>query len=169
MNCVCGCGIRLGRNQTELNFLAAEVAIELVVWDKARALRSPVAAEEIEMILGAGAPHYQALLTAIHADTRLGEEKLEVMQAWVDRSQEARRRLGNQLPVVPKNRIKLNDEDQARVNRLYPELTFTGTVGPGPTDGAELEALLVSALEEVRSGRVEDAEQALRRYLAERS
>jgi hypothetical protein len=170
VNCVCGCGRRLSRDrgQIELNLLAGEVAIELVVWDKARALRSPVAADEVDELLGDGAPHYQQLLAAIHAGEGPREAELHGAQEWMERSKAARRRLGGQLPV-PKRKVDLSADEQARIDRAHPERTFTGGGGPErPGGDAELEALLATALEDVRSGRIEEAEAALRRFLAER-
>lgn len=214
MNCICGCGTRLGRKGVELNLLAGEVAIELVVWDKARALRSPVAATEVEAIVVEGAPHYQRLLDGIHAERQLSEGEREEIGAWLERSRAARLRLGGELPVVPKKKISLSAEEQGRIDRVHPERTFTGagqtevTVDPNPAVAAkqaadpELDALIAAAdsedyerlavawlgrlvaerppaldelrwllgrLEDVRSGRVEEAEPALRRFLSERS
>jgi hypothetical protein len=214
VNCICGCGTRLGLKGVELNLLAGEVAIELVVWDKARALRSPVAAAEIEAILVDGAPHYQRLLGRIHAGSELGEGEREGVGAWLERSRLARLRLGGQLPVVPKKKVSLSAADQERIDRVHPERTFSGLADqelpPEPARPAnpkvaadpELDVLIAAAdsedyerlavawlgrlvverppsldelrwllgrLEDVRSGRVEEAEPALRRFLSERS
>ncbi|HEY2717287.1 MAG TPA: hypothetical protein VGI73_13795 [Solirubrobacterales bacterium] len=215
MNCVCGCGRRLsgGRRQVELNLLAGEVAIELVVWDRVRALRSPLAAEEVSELLEDGAPHYQRLLAAIHTGEVPGDAEQAAEQEWIARSKAARQRLGGQLPV-PKKKVKLSADEQERIDRAHPELTFTGgglpavqpvslrggafAAAPDPelealiaaADGEEYEPLavawlarllgerqlsldelrwLLGRLEDVRSGRVEEAEPALRRFLAERS
>lgn len=184
MNCICGCGRRLSRGEADLNLRAGEVAIELVVWDKARALRSPVAAAEVEAILAAGAPRYQGLLAAIHSGGGAGEGELEASAEWLERSRAARQRLGDRLPVVPKKKIKLSAADQEQVDRLHPERTFSGAdvataataaapaahpAAAEPSSGDRyLEALLVTALEDVRAGRAEEAERALRRFLSER-
>jgi hypothetical protein len=164
VNCLCGCGTRLDRSQTELNLLAGEVAIELVVWDKARSLRSPVAAAEVEELLADGAPHYQAMLATIHAGEEPGEEERAAVDEWLGRSRAGRLRLHNQLPV-PKKRIKLAPAEQKRIDRLHPERSFSGVDAPAPAGDAELEALLLGALEQVRAGRPEEAERALRRFL----
>ena len=38
MECVCGCGREIGGTaQTQRNFVAAQVALELLAWDKNRA------------------------------------------------------------------------------------------------------------------------------------
>jgi hypothetical protein len=150
--------------------VAAEVAIELVVWDKARALRSPVAAEEVAAILADGAPLYQGLVAAIHGG-EAGEGEREASEEWLERSRAARLRLGEQLPVVPKKRIKLDPADQERIDRAHPERTFSGEGASvlAAAGDPELEALLAAALEDVRAGRAEEAERALRRFLSERS
>ena len=182
MDCICGCGTRLDRDQVELNLLAGEVAIELVVWDKARALGSPIAAGEVAALLAAGAPRYQTLLGTLHADQQVGEGELERAREWLEESRAARLRLHGELPV-PKKKIKLSDAEQARIDRRHPERTFSGGLAaaaeppspePAVVDEAPgmdplLEALLVVALEDVRAGRPDEAKRALRRFLSDRS
>jgi hypothetical protein len=178
VNCICGCGTSLGRDQIALNLVAGEVAIELVVWDKARALGSPIAAGEIETLLATGASRYQSLLAAVHAGDALGESELEGTHEWLEDSRSARLRLHGELPV-PKKKISLSAAEQARIDRRHPERSFSGeadTTTAAPPPVAEpaagdryLEALLVTALEDVRAGRPEEAERALRRFLSERS
>jgi hypothetical protein len=178
VNCICGCGTSLSRDQIEFNMLAGEVAIELVVWDKARALGSPIAASDVAALIAAGAPHYQDLLDAIHTGREPGEGELERIRGWLEDSRAARLRLHGELPV-PKKKIKLSDAEQAQIDRLHPERSFSGEVrageaAPAPADEAAevdpfLEALLVVALEDVRAGRPEEAKQALRRFLSEGS
>jgi hypothetical protein len=165
VNCICGCGRRLERGQIELNLVAGEVAIELVAWDKVRALGSPIAAGEVASLLAAGAPRYQRLLEAIHGADQPGEGELVATRAWLDDSRAARLRLHEELPV-PKKKIKLSAAEQARIDRRHPERSFSGAAAP---DTSELEALLVVALADVRAGRPEEAERALRRFLSEGS
>jgi hypothetical protein len=109
--------------------------------------------------------------------------------------------------VVPKKKAKLSAEDNARVDRVHPERSFTGvavlerTAAPASPLERELESVLAAAddeyerlavawlgrlvverppsldelrwllgrLEDVRSGRIGEAEPALRRFLSERS
>jgi hypothetical protein len=207
VNCLCGCGTRLGRGQVGNNLVAGEVAIELVVWDKARTFGPPVASAEVAALVESGAPRYQGLLAAIHDDRELGEAELKSTREWLKRSRQARLELSGQLSV-PKKKVSLSDEDQARINRLHPELTFSGgELGGGSGKAAavsdsDLDALLSAStgeqyerlavawlgrliaeqppsldelrwllgrLEDVRSGRREEAEPALRRFLSERS
>jgi len=219
VNCICGCGTRLGRSQVEINLLAGEMAIELVVWDKARALRSPVAAAEVAELLADGAPHYQRLLAAIHGGEGAEEAELEDTREWLERSRGARHVLSGRLPV-PKKKIKLSGAEQEQIDRVHPERTFSGggaeaprkAAAPAPEEpagmptalelelgsvlaagrggGEDYERLavawlgrlvaeqppsldqlrwLLGRLEDVRSGRAEEAEPALRRFLSERS
>ena len=165
MNCICGCGTRLERGQVELNLVAGEVAIELVVWDKVRALGSPIGADEVAALLAAGAPRYQRLLAAIHAAEEPGEGELAATREWLEDSRAARLRLHGELPV-PKKKISLSAAEQTRIDRRHPERSFSGDAAP---DTSELEALLVVALADVRAGRPEEAERALRRFLSEGS
>ncbi len=41
MDCVCGCGRTLGKDDADRNYIAANVALELLIWDKDRALPGP--------------------------------------------------------------------------------------------------------------------------------
>jgi hypothetical protein len=219
VNCLCGCGTKLGRSQVEINMVAGEVAIELVVWDKARALRSPVSATEVAELLADGALHYQRLLAAIHAGEGVEEGELEDTREWLERSRGARQRLSGRLPV-PKKKITLSAAEQAQIDRVHPERTFSGggaeaprsAAAPAPEEpagmptalelelgsalaagrggGEDYERLavawlgrlvaeqppsldelrwLLGRLEDVRSGRGEEAEPALRGFLSERS
>jgi len=179
VNCICGCGTSLSRGQAELNLVAGEVAIELVVWDKVRALGSPVAADEVSALLNAGAPRYQSLLVAIHAGEEPGEGDLAGTRGWLAESRAARLRLHGELPV-PKKKISLSTAEQARIDRRHPERSFSAEAPPAasaapvpvvasPLGGQQLEALLVVALADVRAGRPEEAERALRRFLSEGS
>jgi hypothetical protein len=159
------------RRGVELNLLAGEVAIELVVWDRARAQRSPIAAAEIEAILAAGAPRYQALLASIHAGEDLDDPERQEVDAWLGRSRAARIRFDGKLGV-PKKAVKLSGEEQERVDRAHPERSFSGGAAaeaglPAPGGGADLEAVLLAALEDVRSGHAQEAERTLRRFLSE--
>jgi hypothetical protein len=169
VNCLCGCGTKLRRAQVELNLLAGEVAIELAVWDRARSLRSPVAAAEIESLLAAGAPLYQQLLGTIHAGDEADPSEREAVSRWLELSRAARQRIGTELPAVPRKRVKLGPEEQKRIDRLHPERSFTGTAPPAAASDPDLEAVLAAALEDVRAGRGEQAERALRRFLSARS
>lgn len=171
MNCICGCGATLGRDQLELNLLAGEVAVELVVWDKARALGLPVAAAEVEALIAAGAPRYQGLVTALHENRDLGSEQREWVDEWLLASRSARRRLHRELPV-PKRKVSLSAAEQAQINRRHPERSFSGGEADQAGqrgDASELEALLVVALADVRAGRPEEAKRTLRRFLSEGS
>ncbi len=80
---------------------------------------------------------------------------------------------------MPKKKTRLSAEDAAQVDRVHPERSFTGDSAvavaepPAPAPAAQagapdLESLLIDALVEVRSGRVEAAEESLRRFLSGR-
>lgn len=203
MKCVCGCGTRLSRRQLDTTLVAGEVAIELAIWDKARA-RSPAAAGgEVGELIATGAPRYQRLLAALHDDRPPEKDNLAETREWIERSKSARLRLGDDLGV-PRKKPKLSEADQRRIDRLHPELSFSGgapAAEPSPRDASELDAMLAAGgaeyerlavawlgrliasrdpsldelrwllgrLEDVRSGRREEAEPALRRFLSERS
>jgi hypothetical protein len=216
MNCICGCGRPIGGNEFDVNLLASEVALELIAWDRARALRSHVAADEIEAAIGGGAPLYQELVGIIHGERGPDGEAKGVAREWLRESQAERKRVHALQPAVPKKKIKLNPADEARIDRRHPERSFSGPAQPvvatvgAPTEiaapptalelelgsvlqaardeGADFERLavgwlgrlaadrspsldelrwLLGRLEDARSGRIEEAEPALRRFLAE--
>jgi hypothetical protein len=216
VNCICGCGQQVGGDRFGLNLLASEVALELIAWDRARALRSPVAAEEIEAAILGGAPRYQELIAVVHDEVEPSGESESSARGWLRFSRDERHRVHSEQPAVPKKRIRLSAEEEARVDRRHPERSFSGTPRPvgattaAPADfasaptalelelgsvlhaardgGGDFERLavgwlgrliasdqpsldqlrwLLGRLEDARSGRIEEAEPALRRFLAD--
>jgi hypothetical protein len=226
VNCICGCGTQIrGAALLDLNLKAGEVALELIAWDRARALSSPVATAEVAAAIAGGAPRYQELIGLIHGDSEATatavEEATAGAEQWLAHSRAERRAVHEVFAAVPKRRIRLSREEEARVDRRRPELSFSGARRPavpaGPTGGAgrdlaaaptalelELGSVLQAArdggadferlavgwlgrlvanspppgldelrwllgrLEDARSGRIEEAEPTLRRFLAER-
>jgi hypothetical protein len=225
MNCICGCETQIrGADLLDLNLKAGEVALELIAWDRARALSSPVAPAEIAAAIAGGAPRYQELIGLIHSDPEAPATAVDVAAAgaeqWLAHSRAERRAVHEVFSAVPKRRIRLSREEEGRVDRRRPELSFSGARRPavpvgaaGVTDGdlaaaptalelelgsvlqaardegADFERLavgwlgrlvatgppgldelrwLLGRLEDARSGRIEEAEPALRRFLAER-
>jgi hypothetical protein len=125
MDCVCGCGKDLPKNLGDRNFIAAGVALELLVWDKSRALPGRVA-EGREGLIARGVDCYESLLASLHgewsgdpdqrSDTWLRESRF--MRA--DRSDMTKKRF---LAAPTPN---LSEEDMSRLNRRHPERSFTG-------------------------------------------
>ena len=67
MECVCGCGRDLPKKLGDRNVAAAAVALELLAWDKNRALPGPVP-EGREALIARGAECYQRLLASLHGE-----------------------------------------------------------------------------------------------------
>jgi hypothetical protein len=125
MDCVCGCGRSLPKDLTDRNYIAASVAIELLVWDKNRALPG-AGPEGREGLIARGVECYERLLYSLH-DEGAGDPDPE-SNAWLDESRAMRanrsdmtkgRFFGGNAPNVSK-------EDMARIDRRHPERSFTG-------------------------------------------
>jgi Short C-terminal domain len=125
MECVCGCGRDIPRNFVDRNFIAAGVAIELLTWDKNRALPGPEPAGR-EGLIARGVECYEKLLYSLHGEG--GGDPDPEADAWLedaramraDRSDMTKRRLlGGPAPNVSK-------EDMDRLDRRHPERSFTG-------------------------------------------
>jgi hypothetical protein len=129
MDCVCGCGRNLPKAATDRNYIAAAVAIELLVWDKNRALPG-AGPDGREGLIARGVECYEQLLYSLHGEGA-GDPDPEA-KAWLEESKAMRagrsdmtkgRFFGNGAPNVSK-------EDMAQLDRRHPERTFTGRSGP---------------------------------------
>jgi hypothetical protein len=125
MDCVCGCGRKIPKNLSDRNFIAAGVAIELLAWDKNRALPG-AGPEGREGLIARGVECYEQLLYSLHGEG--GGDPDPGSRAWLDESREMRadrsdmtkkRLLGSDAPNVSR-------EDMARLDRRHPERSFTG-------------------------------------------
>jgi putative oligomerization/nucleic acid binding protein len=133
MECVCGCGRDIPKDLTDRNFVAAGVAIELLTWDRNRALPGPVP-EGREGLIARGVECYEKLLYSLHGEG--GGDPDPEANAWLEearamranRSDMTKRRFfGGSAPNVSK-------EDMDRLDRRHPERSFTGgraTAGTG--------------------------------------
>jgi hypothetical protein len=131
MECVCGCGREVPKRQTERNFTAATVALELLAWDKNRL--SPVSGPEgREGLIARGADCYQRLLYAIHEEGSGDPD--EDCAMWLTES--ATMRL--ERPEMNKRKFMgskagspdLSEGEMERLDRRHPELTFSGHAAP---------------------------------------
>jgi hypothetical protein len=129
MECVCGCGRDIDKSLSDRNFIAAGVAIELLAWDKNRALPGP-GPDGREGLIARGVECYEHLLYSLHGEgggdpDQEGNAWLEESRAMrVHRSDMTKRRfLGGSAPNVSK-------EDMDRLDRRHPERSFTGGSEP---------------------------------------
>lgn len=129
VDCVCGCGRNIAKDSADRNYIAASVAIELLVWDKNRALPGP-GPEGREGLIARGVECYERLLYVLHGEGA-GDPDPE-SRAWLEESRAMRanrsdmtkgRFFGGNAPNVSK-------EDMARIDRRHPERTFTGIDEP---------------------------------------
>lgn len=173
MECVCGCGRKLPKEFADQNYIAAGVALELLTWDKNRALPG-AGPEGREGLIARGAECYERLLYSLHGEG--GGDPDAECNAWLEESRAMRahrsdmtkrRFLGGNAPNVSK-------EDMERLDRRHPERSFTGggevTSGAtatveAPPNGSATAATpadkadddLVAQLERLRTLRDEDA------------
>jgi hypothetical protein len=159
MECVCGCGRDIPKKLADRNFIAAAVAIELLAWDRNRALPG-AGPEGREGLIARGVECYERLLYSLHGggggdpDRQCNAWLQESTQMRADRSDMTKKRLlsGGQ-PNVSK-------EDMARLDRRHPERSFTGgeptaTSAAAPA-GASADDDLVDKLERLRVLRDDD-------------
>jgi Short C-terminal domain len=162
MECVCGCGRDIPKTCADRNFIAASVAIELLNWDRNRALPGPEP-EGREGLIARGVECYERLLYSLHGEG--GGDPDPEADAWledaramrVDRSDMTKRRFfGGSAPNVSK-------EDMDRLDRRHPERSFTGGTPRAqdePTAPAVATATtdddLVAKLERLRALRDDD-------------
>jgi hypothetical protein len=133
MDCVCGCGRKVPKQLTDRNFTAAGVALELLAWDKNRALPG-AGPEGREGLIARGVECYEQLLYSLHEEG--GGDPDPAADAWLAESGEMRadnsdmtkkRFFGSSAPNVSR-------EDMARIDRRHPERSFTGGA-PAPASG----------------------------------
>jgi hypothetical protein len=125
MECVCGCGRNISKDLGDRNYIAANVAIELLAWDKNRALPGP-GPDGREGLIARGAECYERLLYSLHGEGSGNpdpecDDWLEESRAMrAHRSDMTKRRLlGGNAPNVSK-------EDMARLDHRHPSRSFTG-------------------------------------------
>jgi len=125
MECVCGCGRDIPKDFADRNYIAANVALELLTWDKNRALPG-AGPDGREGLIARGVECYERLLYSLHGEG--GGDPDAECNAWLgesramraDRSDMTKRRFfGGNAPNVSK-------EDMDRLDRRHPERSFTG-------------------------------------------
>ncbi len=165
MECVCGCGRNVPKDSADRNYIAASVAIELLTWDKNRALPGP-GPEGREGLIARGVDCYERLLYSLHGEG--GGDPDPDCNAWLEESRAMRahrsdmtkrRFLGGDAPNV-------SEEDMDRIDRRHPERSFTGGLDPeqgttampepAPPNGPATDDDLVAQLERLRTLRDED-------------
>ncbi len=131
MECVCGCGRSVPKGLVDRNFLAARVALELLVWDKNRALPG-AGPEGREGLIARGADCYARLLYSLHGEG--ADDPDEACEEWVAES--ARLRAGRSDLTKKKllgiGTPNVTPEDMDRMDRAHPELSFTGSLATAP-------------------------------------
>jgi hypothetical protein len=131
-----------------LHFVAASVALELLVWDKDRSL-SEVGSPGREGLIARGAECYEMLLYSLHAEGAGDPD--DRCRAWLAESAEMRQGRGDLTtkPLFRTGRPKLSKEDLARLDRRSPQRSFTGQAE------APIDLDLVGRLERLRAFRDE--------------
>jgi hypothetical protein len=155
MECVCGCGTKLGKDLADRNYIAANVAIELLAWDKNRALPG-AGPEGREGLIARGVEQYERLLYSLHGEG-VGEPDEEA-NAWLEDSRSLR---SNRSDMTKKrflggNQPNVSKEDMERLDRRHPERSFTGDGEPVAAPALSSDDL-VAQLERLRALRDDEA------------
>ena len=131
MDCVCGCGREIeGVMLTQRNFVAASVALELLAWDKNRASPTP-GPDGREGLIARGADCYQRLLYSLHEEG--GGDPDADCEEWLRESGVMRLQRSDMnkkqwLLGRGSGTPNLSEHDMSQLDRLHPELSFTGKV-----------------------------------------
>jgi hypothetical protein len=155
MECVCGCGREIPKKFVDRNFTAAAVALELLAWDKNRALPGAVP-EGREGLIARGVECYERLVYSLHGDG--GADPDEQCSAWLEESAEMR---AHRSDMTKKRFLRsgapnLSKEDMARLDRRHPEHSFTGGERTSASTGTSADDDLVAKLERLRVLRDDD-------------
>lgn len=153
MDCVCGCGRNIAKESTDRNYIAASVAIELLVWDKNRALPGP-GPDGREGLIARGVECYEQLLYVLHGEGAADPDP--EANAWLEESRTMRADRSDMTKgrFFGRNAPNVSKEDMARIDRRHPERTFTGLSDGEP--GAAAGDDLVARLERLRTLREEE-------------
>lgn len=140
MECVCGCGRDISKDLTDRNFIAAGVAIELLAWDKNRALPG-AGPEGREGLIARGVECYEKLLYSLHGEG--GGDPDAECNAWLD---EARAMRANRSDMTKRRFFggsapNVSREDMDRLDRRHPERSFTGGREMAPETAAAAPAM----------------------------
>ncbi len=145
---------------TDTNLRISEVALELLAWDKVRATSQMQPADfvETERLIDRGSNSHRRLLAALHGELdevpllESDEWLVESRARWKDREEMTERRGFLRGP-----KLKLTKDDLARIDRLHPEQSFSGSSSvPVEVSGGHGEAGdRAGQLERLRSLRAE--------------
>jgi Short C-terminal domain len=129
VKCFCGCETKLRGNQIDLNLQASRLALELLAWDKARAAGrlGPPASDDAERQIERGAGCYQRLILTLHGEP--SGYSLDEGEDWLHSSEVARRDrryMTAKGGLFTANKLLLTEEDRESLDRVRPELSFTG-------------------------------------------
>jgi hypothetical protein len=135
MDCVCGCGIKVPRDKTEVNLRASEVAWELLAWSKALSTADPRSPDtsETERLVDRGGGCYRRLLVILH-DDEAHYDKAE-SDLWLDASRtrwQDRPAMTERGTFFKGPKLRLTEDDLARLDRKRPELSFGAGAEPMP-------------------------------------
>jgi Short C-terminal domain len=125
MECVCGCGREIPKKLADRNFIAAAVAIELLAWDRNRALPG-AGPEGREGLIARGAECYERLLYSLHGGG--GGDPDEQCNAWLQESLQMRAGRSDMTKkrLFSSGSPNVSKEDMARLDRRHPDHSFTG-------------------------------------------
>lgn len=125
MECVCGCGRDIPKRLIDRNFIAAAVAIELLTWDRNRALPG-AGPEGREGLIARGVECYEQLLYSLHGEGSADPDPES--NAWLEESRAMRESRSDMTKrrFLRGSTANVSREDMDRLDRRHPERSFTG-------------------------------------------
>lgn len=150
MRCICGCEAELPNKLIDTHLTASNVALELLVWDRTRTRALQSAATE--GLITRGADCYQRLLATLHGGGG-GADPVPDCEAWLEDSFAARigrSEMTDKGGMLKPAKLRLTDDDIAQLDRLHPELSFSGHPDPPPTETERASEDLVDQLRGLR-------------------
>jgi len=113
----------------DANLQASEVALELLVWDRARVIDPGSSSEAVESLIVRGAGCYRRLLSTLH-DEREVDSPLAEGQRWLQESHDQRwdrDDMTKKGSLLSKGKLKVSNSDLERLDRAHPETSFSAT------------------------------------------
>ncbi|MFT3865253.1 MAG: SHOCT domain-containing protein [Solirubrobacterales bacterium] len=159
MDCYCGRGARVPRDRIDANLRLTEVALELLAWDKQRSTQplEPADLVETDRLIDRGMMCHRRLLAVVHGERE--DPTLAESESWL---QESRARWRDRPGMVEKGgmlkgpKLRLTEEDFARLDRARPDLSFSGDASPPATPAAgDEDADVVTKLERLAALRTD--------------
>lgn len=135
--CVCGCDRELPLPLTGINADAETVQQELMEWDGFRHMMVSLANYgdgttsydgQLDPFIDAGAIHYRDMLAVIHQEAPASLFDQKAVKRWIKFSRKERKKMGRGTGIVRTEKVLgARPHDSDKLDRLHPDLSFTGS------------------------------------------